>query len=59
MLEDEGLRVTAGRRGAGMPKVTCCAAQVFVVNGKVHVVRSRQPVEDIWKNEVALPADAA
>ncbi len=32
--------------------------QVMVVAGKLHVVRARQPVEDIWKNEAALPADA-
>ncbi len=30
----------------------------MVVGGKVHVVRARQPVDDIWKNETPLPADA-
>ncbi len=35
-----------------------CVWQVMVVGGKVHVVRARQLVDDIWKNETPLPADA-
>mmetsp|Transcript_67877 Transcript_67877/g.167634 ORF Transcript_67877/g.167634 Transcript_67877/m.167634 type:complete len:425 (+) Transcript_67877:46-1320(+) len=31
------------------------AAEVMVVDGKVHLIRKRQPVEDIWANEVDLP----
>ena len=49
--------VGVGRTGADETGVG--RGQVMVVGGKAHVVRARQPVEDIWKNEVPLPADAA
>lgn len=32
------------------------AGEVMIANGKVHVIRQRQPVEQIWANEVPLPA---
>jgi hypothetical protein len=28
----------------------------MIVDGKVHVIRKIQPVEEIWKHEVDLPA---
>jgi len=32
------------------------AGEVMIAGGKAHLVRKRQNVEDIWANEVALPA---
>ena len=32
------------------------APEVMIVDGKVHVIRKPQPVEEIWKHEVDLPA---
>ena len=34
------------------------APEVMIVDGKVHIIRKPQILEDIWKNEVDLPAGA-
>ena len=34
------------------------APEVMIVDGKVHLIRKMQVLEDIWKNEVDLPASS-